>query len=146
MVASTAVPRSSWTRAATLALAALAGCDDTGLDADGFPTRIDRKGGAFVTTLREGTVDRRAVLDLMSPVTVFDAPSDAPVVRRIAETYLIAPRSDTDTTPIQRAKLVTHVLELRPCDSASPCEIGAKRFDTDTAEVEAIEAVIGADA
>ena len=120
-------------------LVALAACGDDGDVTDTFPIRVDRTAGAFVVPVQEGTVERRAVIDVMSPLTVVDVDLDARPRRRGASLTLLGHRSDVDPTPIPRARLSATVLELRPCGSAARCVIGRE------ADTTPIGLVIGAD-
>ena len=121
-------------------LAALAACGDPSIEGDTFPILVDRAAGAFVVDVREDGVQRRAVVDVMSPLTVVDVPAGTPVQRRGATLTVLGHRSETDPTLIARAILRPAVLELRPCASDAPCKIGGENDEV------AIEAVIGADA
>lgn len=127
--------------AAVLAGVALMSCssDSSPVESDPFPIYVDRADGAFIAELREGDTARRAVIDVLSPITLFDADPTAAVQRRTAAYQLLGHRSPTDPGLIARADFVTTVLEHHPCATAT-CTVGAPGTPTP------IDAVLGADA
>ena len=123
------------------ALGALAACGDAGgFSGDPFPVYLDRAAGAFVVTIRVGDgAPETAVLDLLSPITILDAPLGEAPRRRRVELALLGHRSPTDPELITRARFSPSAIFLHPCDGEAPCTVGAPGAPRP------ITAVIGAD-
>ena len=121
-------------RAAALPLLLWAGCGcDHGVVADGLPIDVDMSGGPVIASVTEGGTTRTAVIDLLAPLTVIDAPSGTAPTRRCADLTLL----DRAATP--RAHLELTATVLHPCPDGV-CEVGDDALRTP------IEAVIGGDA
>ena len=125
--------------AACALVAAACGTDDTRAG-DPFPIHVDRAGGALIAQVGIGDdAPVTAVIDVMSPLTVFDAPLGAAVRRRGVDLALYGHRSATDSTLIARARFAATGLVLHPCETADPCTVGSPSAATP------IGAVIGGD-
>ncbi len=138
--------RTSLLAAAVAVAVTVSACSDTPpIEGDPFPILLDRADGAFLIDLREGDSVRRAVIDVLSPLTVFDPGPNVPARRRAATFSLLGHRSDTDPSLVARARLSTTVLGLHPCASPdpaepTPCTVGDPDAPT------TIDAILGADA
>ncbi|MBK9032803.1 MAG: hypothetical protein IPL61_16290 [Myxococcales bacterium] len=127
-------------RAALCAVAALACGTEDSTAGDPFPILIDRAGGALLTTVSvDGAGPVPAVIDVMSPLTIVDAPLGAAVRRRGIELTVLGHRTATDPTLIARARFSTTALFLHPCDVPETCAIGQPGAPTE------ISVVIGGD-
>jgi hypothetical protein len=111
----------------------LAGCGcEPGVTGDAFPIAVDMASGPVIATISEGGDERRAVLDLLAPLTALGAPAGTPHARRCADLTL------RDTGGIPRAHLDLTVTTWHFCEG-DVCEVG-----DDAARTE-IDAVIGGD-
>lgn len=111
-----------------------AGCEGYGTFGDPFPIGVDMTSGPVVARLRDdgATEVRTAVIDVLSPITVLDAP-DGDIRRRGTTLTLLG------TGDVPRARLDVTVTELHPCPQ-SPCQVGPGDAPV------AIDAIVGADA
>jgi hypothetical protein len=134
--------------AAGLLACAAAGCDlitdsfaTNDFSGDAFPIEVDLTSGAVIVGLRSGDppVDRVAVLDILSPLSVIDPGPDASPEVGDADLTLLGRRT-TGTLDVPRAKFLgAQVLSLHPCAEAT-CSVGPE------AAPRPYEAVIGANA
>lgn len=125
-----------------LLLGALApACSDSDtFSGDPFPIYVDRAGGAFVVDVRVNDGPPQvAVIDLLSPLTILDAPPDDPPYRRSVSLKLLGHREPGSAERVTRARFGPAAIFIHPCDDSGPCEIGPPGAPT------AITAVIGAD-
>ncbi len=131
-------------RAALLAL--LGGCslitDSFGTNdfsGDLYPISVDTASGAVIVGVREGNVDRIALLDALSPITVLDPGIDATPAIDTWTLTLLGARA-TGEIDLPRAQLSdVRVVELHPC--ADPqCVVGTSGVERP------YEAIVGADA
>jgi len=102
---------------------------------DAFPIAVDTRSGAVLVGVREDGMDRRAVLDVLSPVTVIDPGPDAPPTVGTADLTLLGERAGTLGMPdLPRARFTgKQVLRIHPCDDRSdPCIVGSPTAGTAT--------------
>lgn len=123
-------------RVAVAGLMLLTGCGcDYGVTGDAFPIDVDMSTGPIIASVVEGDgTPRQAVIDLLAPFTVLDAPADAAASRRCTDLTLL------DTGAVPRAHLELTVNVFNACGEDDACVVGD---DTGTTP---IEAVIGGDA
>jgi hypothetical protein len=136
------MPDPAGRRAGRAALGALAaagalgltscGCEQ-GIVGDGLAIPFDSSSGAILLPIREGGQVRTALVDLLAPITVLDAPDGQPPSRRCADLTLLA-------GGVPRAHLLLTATVLHACPTGEPCQVGP----VDAARP--VEAVIGADA
>ncbi|MEZ4404721.1 MAG: hypothetical protein R3B06_32175, partial [Kofleriaceae bacterium] len=107
---------------------------------DGEPIYVERAAGALVVTVTVGDgPPQTGVLDVMSPLTVLDAPLGQAVERHGTYLGLLGRRSPTVTDQVVRARYSPNALFMHPCDTADPCTVGRPGTPTP------ITAVVGAD-
>lgn len=102
---------------------------------DAFPISVDTRSGAVVVGVREGDVDRRAVLDVLSPVTVIDpGPNTRPTVGTTDLTLLGERDGGVGAPDLPRARfLAKQVLRVHPCSNdRDPCVVGSPTSATET--------------
>ncbi|HUS29911.1 MAG TPA: hypothetical protein VMZ53_15505 [Kofleriaceae bacterium] len=117
-------------RAALLLLAA-SGCDyvtsslkTNDFSGDAYPILVDRSAGGVVVGMREGSSDRTAVLDVMSPLTLIDKGGDVRVSIAERDLTLLGARSLGAALDLPRARFPEKtVATLHPCQDAT-CSIG----------------------
>lgn len=129
-------------------LTALAGCSlitdsfqTNGFSGDQDPINIDLASGAVLLGLRQdGTSDRTAVLDVLSPLTVVDPGPDQPPSVSIADVFVLGEVVPGGPIEQPRAKFTeAQLISLHPCE-ATDCVVGP------TAGERTFQAIIGADA
>ncbi len=129
---------------AWLALA-LGGCDlltdsfvTNDFSGDLYPISVDTTSGAVILGVRQGDVDRVALLDALSPITVVDpGPGVSPLIETSNLTLL--GKRGTGEIDLPRAELVdVRVVELHPCADAQ-CAVGTGGVERP------YDAIIGAD-
>ena len=105
---------------------------------DPFPIAVDMSNGPVIAHVREGSgADQVAVIDVLAPLTVLDAPAGDPPTRHSADLTLLG---DGASGLIPRAHLDLDVTLLHACPDGSPCRVGP-----DATPIE-VGAMIGADA
>lgn len=120
-----AVPAALW----------LAGCGcEHGIVGDGFAIPIDLSSGPVMVQVREGDVVRSAVVDMLAPFTVLDAPDDEAPSRRCADLTVLGAGG------VARAHLNLTVTESHYCPPDASCQVGP------AAAPLAVDAIVGADA
>lgn len=135
-------------RAVCLAALALAGCDyltssfeTNHFSGDPFPILVDDTTGAIIVGLHEegASSNRVAVLDVLSPMTIIDRGSDAPVRRDTRDLTLLGARGPGGALDLPRAQIRDKsVVTLHPC--AEPeCRVG------DQVATRPINALVGLD-
>ncbi|MCW5801873.1 MAG: hypothetical protein KIT31_05755 [Deltaproteobacteria bacterium] len=134
--------------AATLVAVLGAGCDlitdsfaTNDFSGDPFPIEVELTSGAVVVGVRTGTppVDRVAVLDILSPLSVIDPGPAGSTGVGGADLTLLGMRA-TGTLDVPRAAFLdTQVLSLHPCQAPS-CAVGSE------AAPRGYQAIIGANA
>lgn len=125
-------------------LLALTGCSlitdsfkTNDFSSDGFAIAVETSSGAIVVGLREGDIDRTAVLDTLSPITIVDASFDvAPTVTD--RNLLLLGEGATGALDLPRANLRGNVLALHPC-SDPICSVGTPGSERP------FDAIVGAD-
>jgi hypothetical protein len=122
-----------------LASSVLIACGgDASVTGDGFVIQVDVSRGPLIAQIREGdgaTID--AVIDLLAPITVLDAPAGEAPSRRGADLTLFGEATDG---PVARAHLDLTITEVHPCEAEGACSVGP------LAAPIPIGAVIGGDA
>lgn len=110
---------------------------------DPYPIQVRTDNGAVLIGLRtdDGSPDRVAVLDALSPVTLVDPGPDAAPKIRTASLTLLGERSDgAGSLDLPRARLPDKtVIALHPCKDAT-CFVGPE------GGLQPYEAIVGADA
>jgi hypothetical protein len=104
---------------------------------DTFEIPVEMSSGAIVVGLREGDLDRIAVLDTLSPITLVDTGIDAPPVVT-DRTMIVLGQGATGALDLPRAQLSGNVLALHPCDELS-CLVGVPGTERP------YDAIVGAD-
>jgi hypothetical protein len=129
-----------------LLLLAACGCDH-GVFGDSFPIRVDMSTGPVLARFGEGDATPRvAVIDLLAPLTVLDAPAENGTSRRCTDLTVYGNGSPTDPSAfVPRAHPALTIPAQSLCtdengDPRTPCEIGAAGATTE------IAALIGGDA
>lgn len=113
----------------------LAGCGcDPGIVGDGFAIPIDTSSGPVIVQVREGDEVRAAVIDMLAPFTVLDAPDGEAPSRRCTDLTVLGEGG------VARAHLDLTVTEYHACPAGAPCQVGP------AAAPIAVDAIIGADA
>lgn len=106
--------------------AAACGCDCESNITDPNAVLVRREHGGFVLDVRVdgAATTRTALIDVLSPLTVLDQDAAAPPTRRHVDLDMLAPRSETDPTPIVRASWCAEALDMHPCAPGEVCGIG----------------------
>jgi hypothetical protein len=136
-------------RAVCVAALALAGCryvtnslDTNDFSGDPFPILVDEDSGAIVVGVQEAgsTARRRAVLDVLSPLTIVDRGADIPVSVDTTDLTILGARTPGGELDLPRARIDgQQVVTLHPCGEAE-CAVGV---DTAT---QPFDALVGLDA
>jgi hypothetical protein len=127
---------------ALLCIAALTGCDyltsshkTNEFSGDPYPVLVDDSSGAVIVGLREAgeNLDRIAVLDVMSPLTLIDRGKITPASIDSSTLTLLGARTPGGELTLPRAQFVdTQVVTLHPCGT-DECLVGtdiaARPFD-----------------
>ena len=118
--------------------AALAGCGEIDtFSGDPYPiSYVSRAGAVTVEVLAPGESPRAAVLEILSPLTVFDNGA-ATAPRRRETTFDLLGRTSSGTT-VSRARFTGPVVEIHPC-AMDACSVG------DPAAPFPVTATVGAD-
>jgi hypothetical protein len=121
-------------RAACLALLALAGCDyltssfeTNEFSGDPFPILVDSADGAIIVGVQEAAdpARRTAVLDVISPLTLIDRGADVPVSFDTTYLTILGARTPGGELDLPRARLLDkQVITLHPCATAE-CVVGS---------------------
>lgn len=122
------------------ALTAALGCSDSATAGDPFPIFLDRPGGALVATVQiDDAAPVTAVIDVLSPLTLFDAALDAAPRRSGVSLTVFGRRTAASSELVARARFRPTGLFQHPCAIAGACTVG------DPASPTPIGAVIGGD-
>lgn len=133
---------------ARLALALLAGCSlvtdsfvTNDFSGDPYPIEVQTENGAILVGLRAEGVDRVAILDVLSPITLIDPGLDEPPSVSSATLTLLGERPDTPgVLDLPRAQLPDkRIVSLHPCEDES-CVVGPGSM------LQPYTAIVGADA
>jgi hypothetical protein len=125
----------------------LAGCDyvtssfvTNDFSGDAYPVEVDVTTGAIVIGIDDGAATRTAVLDVLSPFTVFDDGPDTVPAISTADLTVLGARGPGGSLDLPRARLVDQqILALHPC-STDTCVVGPATAPR------AFDALIGMDA
>ncbi len=115
-----------------------------GFSGDPFPIGVDTRSGAIIVGLREGGADRRAVLDVLSPVTVVDPGRGVAPTINSSDLVLLGERAGSVGMPdLPRASFdAKQVIRVHPCSQqVDACTVGS----TSAASETPFDALIGAD-
>ena len=113
-------------------LALLAGCSyltssfvDNDFSGDSYPIAVDTSSGALMIGVRtDGAADRIGVLDVLSPITVFDNGIDATPSISNPDRVTLLGEDDSGALTVARASLAQpQVVALHPC-AADDCVVG----------------------
>lgn len=122
-------------RAACAAALALAGCDyltssfeTNEFSGDWYPIEIDRSSGAVIVGVRDGgePAVRRAVLDVLSPLTLIDRGANAPVSVDSTNLTILGARTAGGELDLPRAVITDQqVVTFHPCRTPE-CVVGTE--------------------